>query len=108
MTEEEIINEIKLSAGMTSKEQGKNLSVYVQSLLEKQWPDLTDKEKEYYLKAWESMTGTVEHAAKQAGTKEELKTAVKVIKAIRENANQNSFDNTAAAELLEILERAAQ
>lgn len=111
-TEEEIIEAIKKYPYMNQSEIN-NLPGDLKTLLSKSWDELTDTEKEYFLIALETEPGSINHAAMIAGTKEERKTALKVLKemkniCIRENeelTGSREFNDTSAGELLAILER---
>lgn len=82
----------------------------------REWKDIPAEEKEIWFTAWAETPNTIEHAARNTGcSPAEVTTAAKVVRAIRETwaaaakSALNEFENNiSAAELLEVLERAAK
>lgn len=115
MTEQEIIAAIQNEPNLTFDEINA-LPAELRGLLSKKWDDMTDREKEYFLTAWETKPGTINHAAQIAGTPDERRAAANYLREmravfIRETGRESSgkeFDATTAGELLEMIERAAK
>ena len=60
------------------------LTAEEQAFIDKAWDDMTEEEKELHYCVYEERPGTVENAILKSGTREEIRTAVRVLERIRE------------------------
>ena len=111
MTDREKLDAIRKETEVLSSE----LTEEERAFLDKGWDERSEEEKRLYYVVWRDKPDTIEHAAYNAGcTPEELATAARVIRAIRDawiaaaRTAAKEFEHILAAEVLEVIERAAE
>ena len=111
MTDREKMDAIRKETEVLSSE----LTAEERAFLDKGWDERSENEKRLYYAVWREKPDTIEHAAYTACcTTEELETAAKVIRTIRDawiaaaRTAKNEFEHILAAELLETIERTAE
>lgn len=111
MTDREKLDAIRKETEVLSSE----LTAEERAFLDKGWDERSEDEKRLYYAVWREKPDTIEHAAYNAGcTHEELATAARVIRAIRDawiaaaRTAAKEFEHILAAEVLEVIERAAE
>ncbi len=79
----------------------------------KSWQDFTEREKDLHCQVWETHPNTIEYAAKNICSKEEIITTADTLQKIRQSmiaggANPIEFDDLEAGSLLESITRRAK